>query len=181
MHLLILWRKKKKSWESGFCAGMKRWQRGKREGEESGCAACITHLKAQTPSEAFPFNSRRWTADHNITWPCYFLSLLSRLENKGMEGCECRRLKKRNAVLKKKRKKQQHRIGFEISTLEIKSEALSAAGSMLQLVAFVEMTQHTEDTAKRYSGDRKRQDSEDKTLKYSTSLSSHYTSLYRSA
>lgn len=45
------------------------------------------------------------------------------------------------------------RIGFEISTLEIKSKALSMAGVYFSVkVAFTEMTQH-EDTAKRQSRD----------------------------
>lgn len=180
MHLLILWRKKKKLRIRILCRHEKMAAREKRGWRIWMCS--LHHAPKSTNAQrsvSFQLTPLDCRPQHNVT--LLFLSLLSRLENKGMEGCECRRLKKRNAVLKKKEKKQQHRIGFEISTLEIKSEALSAAGSMLQLVAFVEMTQHTEDTAKKYSGDRTRQDSEDKTFKYSTSLSSHYTSLYRSA
>lgn len=155
---------------------------GEREGKESGCAACITHLKAQTPGEAFPFNSRHWTADHNITWPCYFYHCSADWKTKGWRGVGGIKQKKCSLLKRKKREgKRNHGIGFEITTLEMKSKASSVAGSMFQLVAFVEMTQHMEDTAKKYSSDRKRQESEDKTLKYSTSLSSHYTSLYRSA
>lgn len=77
------------------------------ESKESGCAACIMSSKAQTSAEGFSFEllPLYCRLQQNVT---LFLSLLSRLENKGMVVVvvvggikDIKKKKERNAVFKK--------------------------------------------------------------------------------
>lgn len=112
------------------------------ERKESGCAACIMSSKAQTSAEGVSFElvPLYCRLQQNVT---LFLSLLSRLENKGMGGGVSRILRKK----KKKFSLKKNLIGFEIFTLEIKSIALSAAG----VYSLVKVAFHWNDSTWGYS------------------------------
>lgn len=119
--------------------------RGKNLDEEPVSSLQKKKKKALTPAAEFLSNRCHCSADHNVMWPCFILAQQIGKQRHGERRRRVKEIKKRNAVFKKKNQ----RIGFEISTLEMKSKALSAAGLYFSVSGF-----HWNDSAHGWYGQR---------------------------